>query len=145
MLSPRRTAATAAFLGALIVIALVVLVLGGLLPPGAAAATAAFAVALAALALLLLTVRRVDGKAQRIDQRVKKHEAQLAKTATALQRIDAKLGGLAAAIERADVRRDDDLAAILASLGEDRVNAAVRARELDELREEVRALAEGRV
>lgn len=145
MLSPRKLAMIAAFLGVLVVVVLAALVLGDLMTLGAAAVTVAFAAALAVLAVLLMSVRRLDGKAQRIDQRVKKHESELARTATALKRIDAKLDRVVAAVEAAGTRRDDDLAAVLASLGEDRVNAMVRARELDELRAEVRALAEGRV
>ncbi|MBT2230104.1 hypothetical protein [Nonomuraea sp. NEAU-A123] len=141
MLSPRRLAATAAILGVLAVAVLVVLVLAGLLTFGAAAATGAFAITLAGLAVLVLTVRRIDGKAQRIDLRAKKHEAELAKTATALKRIEARLDRLAEAVEQSATRREDDLGAILASLGEDRVNAMTRAREVEELREEVRALA----
>ncbi|MDR8410565.1 hypothetical protein MTP10_17710 [Nonomuraea sp. 3-1Str] len=145
MLSPRRTAAAAAILGVLAVAALALLVLGGLVTVGAAAATGAFLIALSALALLVLVVRRLDGKALRIDLRVKKHEGELAKTLTALRRIETRLDKLTAAVEQSSGRRGEDLSAILASLGEDRVNAMVRAREVEELRAEVRALAEGPV
>ncbi|WP_219464899.1 hypothetical protein [Nonomuraea rhizosphaerae] len=145
MLSPRRLAATAAILGVLAAAALVVLVLTGLLTWGAAVASGAFAIALAALAVLVLSVRRVDGKAQRIDQRTKKHEAELAGNIAALKRIEARLDRLAEAVEQSATRREEDLGAILASLGEDRVNAMTRAREVEELREEVRALAKGHV
>lgn len=141
MLSPRRLAATAASLGALVFAALVLLALTGVLDLGAAAATAAFLIALAALAFLVMSVRRLDGKAQRIDQRVKKHDAELATTAATLKRIESQLEQLSRAMEASAARGNDDLSAILASLGEDRVNAMVHAREVEELRAEVRALA----
>ncbi|MBF8189903.1 hypothetical protein ITP53_30090 [Nonomuraea sp. K274] len=140
MLSPRRLAATAALLAALAV-ALAVLVVSGLITFGAAAATAAFLVVLGALAFLTLLARRIDGKAHRIDLRIKKHEAELAKTTTAIKHIETRLDLLVRAVEESAVRRADDLGAILASLGEDRVNAMARAREVEELRAAVRALA----
>ncbi|NUR93091.1 MAG: hypothetical protein HOY71_54225 [Nonomuraea sp.] len=143
MLSPRRLAATAALLGVLAAGVLALLVLAGLITLGAAATAAAFAVTLAVLALLLVTVRRVDGKAHRIDLRVKKHEAELARTTAALRQLDSRLELLVQAVEESAARRADDIGAILASLGEDRVNAMTRAREVEELREEVRALAKG--
>ncbi|MEW1840822.1 hypothetical protein AB0392_23005 [Nonomuraea angiospora] len=141
MLSPRRLAATAALLAALTAGVLALLVLAGLITFGAAAVTVAFLVTLAGLAFLVLTVRRLDGKAHRIDLRIKKYEAELARTTTALKNIDARLDLLVQAVEDSAARRADDLGAILASLGEDRVNAMARAREVEELRAEVRALA----
>jgi hypothetical protein len=141
MLSPRRLAATAALLAALTAGVLALLVLAGLITVGAAAVTVAFLVTLAGLAFLVLTVRRLDGKAHRIDLRIKKHEAELARTTTALKNIETRLDLLVQAVEDSAGRRADDLGAILASLGEDRVNAMARAREVEELRAEVRALA----
>ncbi|MER6002326.1 hypothetical protein ACIHFD_30080 [Nonomuraea sp. NPDC051941] len=141
MLSPRRLAATAALLAALTAGVLALLVLAGLITFGAAAVTVAFLVTLAALAFLVLTVRRLDGKAHRIDLRIKKYEAELARTTTALKNIETRLDLLVQAVEDSAGRRADDLGAILASLGEDRVNAMARAREVEELRAEVRALA----
>ncbi|GAA3581191.1 hypothetical protein GCM10022419_073380 [Nonomuraea rosea] len=145
MLSPRRLAATVALLAVLAACVLALLVLADLITFGAAAATAAFLVSLAALAVLLLAVRRLDGKAQRIDLRVKKHETELARTTTALKRIETRMDLLVQAVEDSAARRADDLGAILASLGEDRVNAMARAREVEELRAEVRALAKDAV
>ncbi|MBE1590729.1 hypothetical protein ACFPOI_06810 [Nonomuraea angiospora] len=141
MLSPRRLAATAALLAALTAGVLALLVLAGLITFGAAAVTVAFLVTLAGLAFLVLTVRRLDGKAHRIDLRIKKYEAELARTTTALKNIETRLDLLVQAVEDSAARRADDLGAILASLGEDRVNAMARAREVEELRAEVRALA----
>ncbi|NUR85919.1 MAG: hypothetical protein HOY71_17710 [Nonomuraea sp.] len=138
MFSPRLLAASAAILG---VAVLVVLYASGLLSLGAAAATCAFLILLAALAYLVLSLRRIDGKAQRIDQRVKKYEAELAKTTTGLKRIETRIDRLTEAVERSNGRHGEDLGAILASLGEDRVNAMARAREVEQLREEIRALA----
>jgi hypothetical protein len=145
MLSPRRLAATAAILAALAVGVLALLVLADLITLGAAATAVAFLVTLAALAFLVLTLRRVDGKAHRIDLRIKKYEAELARTTTALKKIETRLDLLVQAVEDSAARRADDLGAILASLGEDRVNAMSRAREVEELREEVRALAKDSV
>ncbi|MBB5777842.1 hypothetical protein [Nonomuraea jabiensis] len=141
MLSPRRLAATAALLAALTAGVLALLVTAGLITFGAAAVTVAFLVTLAALAFLVLIVRRLDGKAHRIDLRIKKYEAELARTTTALKNIETRLDLLVQAVEDSAARRADDLGAILASLGEDRVNAMARAREVEELRAEVRALA----
>ncbi|MEV4572988.1 hypothetical protein AB0K16_06985 [Nonomuraea jabiensis] len=141
MLSPRRLAATAALLAALTAGVLALLVIAGLITFGAAAVTVAFLVTLAALAFLVLIVRRLDGKAHRIDLRIKKYEAELARTTTALKNIETRLDLLVQAVEDSAARRADDLGAILASLGEDRVNAMARAREVEELRAEVRALA----
>jgi hypothetical protein len=137
MLSPRRSAALAVIVA---IAALAALVLTGVLTLAGAAVTGAFAVALAALAFLVLIVRRLDGKAHRIDLRVKKNESGHAATAAALKRVEARLDTLAAAIEKTAARRDEDLGAILASLGEDRVNSMTHAREVERLREQVRAL-----
>ncbi|GAA0943066.1 hypothetical protein [Nonomuraea longicatena] len=137
MLSPRRAAVLAAIVA---IAALAALVLTGVLALAGAAVTGAFAVALAALAFLVLIVRRLDGKTHRIDLRVKKNESGHAATAAALKRVEARLDTLAAAIEKTATRRDEDLGAILASLGEDRVNAMTHAREVERLREQVRAL-----
>ncbi|MCP2361400.1 hypothetical protein HD597_008420 [Nonomuraea thailandensis] len=145
MLSPRRLAATAAPLAALALGVLALLVLADLITLGAAAAAVAFMISLAALALLVVTVRRLDGKAHRIDLRIKKHETELARTTAALRSIETRLDVLVQAVEDSAARRADDLGAILASLGEDRVNAMARAREVAELREEVRGLAKDRV
>ncbi|MEU7894633.1 hypothetical protein AB0B45_17460 [Nonomuraea sp. NPDC049152] len=109
----------------------------GVLSFAAALAAAAFLLALAALAFLVLTVRRLDGKAHRIDVRVKKIETGLAQTATGLKRIETRIDKLAAAVEEAASRRGQDLTAILASLGEDRVNAMTHAEEVAELRAEL--------
>jgi membrane protein implicated in regulation of membrane protease activity len=142
MLSPRRVAATAIF--GILAIVLIILVIAGSLTPGAALTTAAFAAALAALAFIALGVRRLDGKAHRLDLRVKQRETGATETVTVLREIESRLDRLADAVERAAGQRDDDLAAILSSLGEDRVNAMTRAREVDELREEVHTLARDR-
>ncbi|WP_327087057.1 hypothetical protein OIE66_32710 [Nonomuraea sp. NBC_01738] len=137
MLSTRHLAAAAAILGALALLSLLAI---GVFTPVEALATGAFLVCLAALGFLVLVVRRMDGRTHRIDLRVKKNEAGHTATATALKRIEARLDTLGAAIEETATRRNEDLAAVLASLGEDRVNAIAHAREVERLREEVRAL-----
>ncbi|MEV0618084.1 hypothetical protein AB0I81_32495 [Nonomuraea sp. NPDC050404] len=145
MPSPRRLAATAAPLAALALGALALLVFADLITFGAAVSAVAFMIALAALALLVLIVRRLDGKAHRIDLRIKKHETELARTTATLKSIETRIDVLVRAVEDSAGRRADDVGAILASLGEDRVNARVAAREVAELREEVRGLAKDRV
>ncbi|TDD15453.1 hypothetical protein [Nonomuraea diastatica] len=135
----------AALLAAVTVGVLALLVLSGTMPLGAAAAVVAFVVSMAALAFLTLVVRRIDGKAHRIDLRVKKYEAELARTTTAIKAIDTRLDLLVRAVENSSARRADDLGAVLASLGEDRVNAMARVKEVEELRAEVRALAKDSV
>ncbi|GAA2385706.1 hypothetical protein [Nonomuraea africana] len=144
MLSPRHLAAIA-ILGGLVLAALGVLSLTGAVSPAAALAAAAFLLALSALAFLVLTVRRLDGKAHRIDLRVKKIENGLAQTGTGLKRIESRIDRLSAAVEEAATRRSEDLSAILASLGEDRVNAMTHAEEVAELRAALRELREERV
>ncbi|MFI6319935.1 hypothetical protein ACIBG8_20535 [Nonomuraea sp. NPDC050556] len=140
MLSPRRLAATAAGLAVLVFAALALLTLMGTIEPGTAATAVALLITIGALAFLVFVVRRLDGRTHRIDLRVKKNDAQLAGTAAALKRIEARLDQLARSIEDTAVRRNEDLGAILASLGEDRVNAMARAREVEELRAEVRGM-----
>ncbi|MEU7001278.1 hypothetical protein [Nonomuraea sp. NPDC046570] len=95
---------------------------------------------MAALAFAVLTVRRIDGRTHRIDLRVKRVENDLARTATAFQRIETRIDRLTESVTASTGGRADDLAAILASLGEDRVNAMARAREVEELGAEIRAL-----
>ncbi|MEU4546596.1 hypothetical protein [Nonomuraea dietziae] len=144
MLSPRHLAAIA-ILGGLVLAVLGVLSLTGAVSPAAALAAAAFLLALSALAFLVLTVRRLDGKAHRIDLRVKKIENGLTQTATGLKRIESRIDRLSAAVEESATRRGEDLSAILASLGEDRVNAMTHAEEVAELRAALRELREERV
>ncbi|MEV5592007.1 hypothetical protein AB0L05_41230, partial [Nonomuraea pusilla] len=69
-------------LGAPTVAVLALLVLAGLLVPAAAA----FLAVAAALGLLLLLVRRLDGRAHRIELRAKRQEAELARARAALGR-----------------------------------------------------------
>lgn len=140
MLSPRRLAATAAGLAVLVFAALALLTLMGTIEPGTAATAIALLISLGALAFLVFAVRRLDGKTHRIDLRVKKNDAQLAGTAATLKRIETRLDQLARSIEDTAAGRNEDLGAILASLGEDRVNAMARAREVEELRAEVHAM-----
>lgn len=140
MLTPRRLTAATAVLGGLALAALVVLTSTGVLPLGSAAATGAFLIMMAALAFAVLTVRRIDGRTHRIDLRVKRVENDLARTATAFQRIETRIDRLTESVTASTGGRADDLAAILASLGEDRVNAMARAREVEELGAEIRAL-----
>ncbi|MEV4060969.1 hypothetical protein [Nonomuraea dietziae] len=144
MLSPRHLAAIA-ILGGLVPAVLGVLSLTGAVSPAAALAAAAFLLALSALAFLVLTVRRLDGKAHRIDLRVKKIENGLTQSATGLKRIESRIDRLSAAVEESATRRNEDLSAILASLGEDRVNAMTHAEEVAELRAALRELREERV
>ncbi|GAA2685165.1 MULTISPECIES: hypothetical protein [Nonomuraea] len=144
MLSPRHLAAIA-ILGGLVLAVLGVLSLTGAVSPAAALAAAAFLLALSALAFLVLTVRRLDGKAHRIDLRVKKIENGLTQSATGLKRIESRIDRLSAAVEESATRRNEDLSAILASLGEDRVNAMTHAEEVAELRAALRELREERV
>lgn len=137
MFSPNRLAAAAALLSAF---ALLVFLVSGVITLAAAAIAGAFLFSLAALGFLVLTVRRLDGKTHRIDLRVKKNEVAHAATAAALKRIETRLDQLAKAVEETATSRTEDLGAVLASLGEDRVNAMTHAREVERLREEVRAL-----
>ncbi|NUT44701.1 MAG: hypothetical protein HOV86_32365 [Thermoactinospora sp.] len=115
MPSPRALAAIAAGAAALAAVA----ALTDLLSYGEAAI-------LLGVAYLVMIARRVDGKAHRIELRVKRHEA-------ALQKVEKQVTALAAKIDDSSAQRQEDLAAILASLGEDRVNAMAQAEELRNL------------
>ncbi|MGV9307815.1 hypothetical protein ACWENQ_27905 [Nonomuraea sp. NPDC004354] len=139
MLSPRRLAATA-ILGALVLGALAITVYTGVLSFTAALAATAVLLSLGVPAFLMLAVRRLDGKAHRIDLRVKKIETGLAQTGAGLKRIETRIDALTAAVEEVARGRTEGLSAILASLGEDRVNAMAHAEEVALLRAELREL-----
>jgi Skp family chaperone for outer membrane proteins len=115
MPSPRALAAIAAVAAALAAVA----AFTDLLSYGEAAI-------FLAVAYLVMLARRVDGKAHRIELRVKRHE-------TTLQKLEQQLAALDKKLDDSAAQRNEDLAAILASLGEDRVNAMAQAEELRNL------------
>ncbi|MFC4057411.1 hypothetical protein ACFOWE_03850 [Planomonospora corallina] len=131
MPTPRQLVLPAAAGGCL---ALVALVVSGAVPASDAVLLGAVVLLLGTQALVLLAVRRTDGKAQRVDARTKRCETGLAELTAAAERIGARLDEVAALLSERGLAHDEDLRAILASLGEDRLNAMA-------LRQEVARLA----
>ncbi|GAA2991182.1 hypothetical protein [Streptosporangium longisporum] len=132
MPTPRKLTLLAAIVGPLVLITLAVLAITGIVSVTAALVLGALATVLAVQLLMILTVRRLDGKALRIDARVKRHEAETATVKTVAERLDRRLDEITALIEKHENRRDEDLQAILVSLGEDRLAFAPGRRQIEE-------------
>ncbi|MEV8635898.1 hypothetical protein AB0395_30000 [Streptosporangium sp. NPDC051023] len=126
MPTPRKLTLLAAITGPLVLAALALLAGTGALSITAAVVLGAIAVVLAAQALAVVTVRRVDGKALRIDNRVKRYETELAQVRTATERLDRRLDEIVSLLREDGSRREEDLRAILVSLGEDRLASVPR-------------------
>ncbi|WP_067174326.1 class I SAM-dependent methyltransferase [Microtetraspora niveoalba] len=132
MPTTRRLVVAAAAVGALTLATLTVLILLEILEILAGLTLGLLTCAIGLMFLVTLSVRRLDGKALRIDGRVKRQEAALAKVADALAQVAARLDQAGAATDTHGSRRDEDLRAILASLGEDRVNTMLARQEIDD-------------
>lgn len=133
MPTPRKLTLLAAILGPVFLIALTLLASTGIISVTAAIVLGAIATVLAVQVLAVATVRRVDGKAQRIDARVKRYEAELATVKTATQRLDRRLDEIVELLKEHQNKRDEDLQAILVSLGEDRLASVPRRQEIEEI------------
>ncbi|MEU1876534.1 hypothetical protein ABZ470_04420 [Streptosporangium sp. NPDC020072] len=133
MSTPRKLTLLTTIAVPLVVIALTLLAVLGAVPVVGALGLAAAVAVLAAQALTLVTLRRTDGKAQRVDNRVKRQEAELAKVRTAVERLDGRLDEIVSLLRQESGRHEEDLRAILVSLGEDRLTAVPRRREMEEL------------
>ncbi|WP_433350043.1 class I SAM-dependent methyltransferase [Microtetraspora malaysiensis] len=140
MPTTRRLIVAAAAVGALTLAALTVLILLEIVEILAGVTLGLLICATGTMFLVALSVRRVDGKALRIDGRVKRQEAALAKVANALGSVAERLEQVTAAAEARGPRRDEDLRAILTSLGEDRVNATLARQEIEKAVDDVGAL-----
>ncbi|GAA0430294.1 hypothetical protein Acor_45950 [Acrocarpospora corrugata] len=142
MPTPRRLAIMGAGVGTVAIAVLALLVIVGVVEPVEALTLAGLAAVLAGLAFLVLNLRRLDGKVLRIDARVKREERQLTEIAAGLAALTAKLDSISPALAEAAVQHDEDLRAVLASLGEDRVNAMFVRREIEAELQEIRRRTE---
>jgi|GEM_PF-5416059 len=133
MSTPRKLTLLAAILGPVFLIALTLLASFEVISIAAVIVLGAIATVLAVQVFAVVTVRRVDGKAQRIDARVKRHEAELATVKAATQRLDRRLDEIVELLKEGEHKRDEDLQAILVSLGEDRLASVPRHREIEEM------------
>ncbi|MEU4829110.1 hypothetical protein [Streptosporangium sp. NPDC023615] len=132
MPTPRKLTLLAAIVGLPTLIALALLASIGIVSVTGAVVLGGLATVLAVQFLMIATVRRVDGKALRIDARVKRHEAEMATVKTVAERLDRRLDEITALLGEQESRRDEDLRAILVSLGEDRLAFAPGRRQIEE-------------
>ncbi|WP_068921627.1 hypothetical protein [Planobispora rosea] len=133
MPTPRQLLILAAAAGSVILIALVTLASAGAVSPAVAALLGMAAVLLGVQLLIVTEIRRVDGKALRADARTKRCETGIAQVAAAVERLDSRIGEIAESLGRERHRHDEDLRAILASLGEERLHAMSLRQEMKEL------------
>ncbi|MFD0889571.1 hypothetical protein ACFQ08_33970 [Streptosporangium algeriense] len=133
MSTPRKLTLLTTIAAPLVVITLALLTAFGAVPVAGALGLAAAAAVLAAQALTLVTLRRTDGKALRVDNRVKRQETELAKVRAAVERLDGRLDEIVSLLREESGRHEEDLRAILVSLGEDRLAAVPRRREMEEM------------
>ncbi|MGC5012768.1 hypothetical protein ACLQ2R_18550 [Streptosporangium sp. DT93] len=132
MPTPRKLALLAVIIGLPVVIALTRLASTGIVSATGAVVLGGLATVLAVQFLMIAAVRRVDGKALRIDARVKRHEAEMATVMTVAERLDRRLDEITALLGEHESKRDEDLRAILVSLGEDRLTFAPGRRQIEE-------------
>src|SRR5689334_5560346 len=133
MPTPRKLALLAASIGLCALIALTLLTGADVISATAAVVLGAIAVVLACQVLTVMSVRRVDGKAMRIDNRVKRYETELAEVKAATARLDRRLGEIVELLRSRELKRDEDLQAILISLGEDRLTSLPQRQEMEEM------------
>ncbi|GAA2865895.1 hypothetical protein GCM10010517_25280 [Streptosporangium fragile] len=137
MPTPRQTTLLAAMTGPLVLIALALLAGADVISVTAAIVLGAITAVLGVQILVIATVRRIDGKAQRIDNRVKRCEAETVQLKAATERLERRLGEITELIREHERRRDEDLQAILVSLGEDRLAAVPQRREVEKMIQEL--------
>ncbi len=145
MPTTRRLVVAAAAVGALTLAALTVLILLEILELLAGLTLGLLTCALGLMLLVTVAVRRLDGKALRIDGRVKRQEVVLTKVTDALTRVAGRLDQVAEATEAHGSRREEDLRAIRASLGEDRVNTMLVRQEIEGAIRDLGALVDTRL
>jgi uncharacterized membrane protein YhiD involved in acid resistance len=132
MSTPRKLTLLATIIGLWALIALTLLTGADVISATAAVLFGAIAVVLACQILTVMSVRRVDGKALRVDNRVKRYEAELAQVKTVTTRLDRRLDEIVELLGKLELKRDEDLRAILVSLGEDRLTSLPRRQEMEE-------------
>src|SRR4051812_755488 len=140
MPTPRKLTLLTATIGPLVLIALALLAGADAISVTAAVVLGAIAAVLAAQVMAVATVHRVDGKALRIDARVKRYETEMAQVKAATERLDRRLDEIVLLLREHGSKREEDLRAILVSLGEDRLASVPRRREMEEMEETVNQL-----
>jgi hypothetical protein len=133
MPTPRKLTLLAAGIGLCALIALTLLTGADVISATAAVVLGAIAVVLACQVLTVMSVRRVDGKAMRIDNRVKRYETEMADVKTVTERLDRRLDEIVELLRSRELKRDEDLQAILISLGEDRLTSLPQRQEMEEM------------
>ncbi|AWS41078.1 hypothetical protein [Streptosporangium sp. 'caverna'] len=133
MPTPRKLTLLAASIGLCALIALTLLTGTDVISATAAVVLGAIAVVLACQVLTVMSVRRVDGKAMRIDNRVKRYETELADVKAVTARLDRRLDEIVELLRSRELKRDEDLQAILISLGEDRLTSLPQRQEMEEM------------
>ncbi|GIH74749.1 hypothetical protein [Planobispora longispora] len=123
MPTTRQLVLLTAAAGSLVLITLVLLASTGAVSATAAVLFGMSAVLLGAQVLLITGIRRTDGKALRIDARTKRCEAAIARTAAAVERLGSRLDEISELLGQDRLQHDENLRAILASLGEERLHA----------------------
>ncbi|MDF5757478.1 class I SAM-dependent methyltransferase [Spongiactinospora sp. TRM90649] len=113
----RQLLLTSTLVGGLLIIGLALLSVSGAVQWPDAIQLALTAVCLAGVAVAVLTVRRADGKALRIDQRVKKHDAAFGELRDGVRALKAQVDEVKSA-QRAGV------GTVVTALGEDRAELA---------------------
>ncbi|MFC4591641.1 class I SAM-dependent methyltransferase [Sphaerisporangium corydalis] len=111
-------------------ITLVPLSAAGVVAPALAVQIGLSILVLALAAAIVASVRRTDGKAQRIDARTKRHEAALGRTEQSVATLAATLDGLAGRMEEAGRHQSR---VVLSALGEDRMELTAQADRISQL------------
>jgi parvulin-like peptidyl-prolyl isomerase len=133
MPTPRKLTLLAAGIGLCALIALTLLTGVDVISATAAVMLGAIAAVLACQVLTVMSVRRVDGKAMRIDNRVKRYETEMADVKAVTERLDRRLDEIVELLRSRELKRDEDLQAILISLGEDRLTSLPQRQEMEEM------------
>lgn len=133
MPTPRKLTLLAAAIGPLVLVALILLAGTGVISFTGAIVLGAIGTVLAIQMLAIMAVRRVDGKALRIDNRVKRYETELATVKAATERLDRRLDEIVELLREHEHKRNEDLQAILVSLGEDRLALLPQRQEMAEV------------
>jgi hypothetical protein len=133
MPTPRKLTLLAATIGPVVLITLTLLAGTDVISATAAVVLGAIATVFAVQMLAIATVRRVDGKALRIDTRIKRYEAELATVKAATERLDRRLDEIVELLREHERKRDEDLQTILVSLGEDRLVSIPQRQEMAEM------------
>ncbi|WP_326636478.1 hypothetical protein OG884_24265 [Streptosporangium sp. NBC_01755] len=133
MPTPRKLTLLAATIGPVVLIALALLAGTDVISVTAAIVLGAIATVFAVQMPAIATVRRVDGKALRIDNRIKRYEAEMTTVKAATERLDRRLDEIVELLRKHEHKRDEDLQAILVSLGEDRLVSIPQRQEMEEM------------